>query len=368
MISLDRALWVALALGLGATAFACSGPPPDAGSEAANDLGTETDAPDIHTTSDLGTDSEAGVELEADAAPCPDTSVEPALRLGHRYELSMAGGGDAVSGELIATYDERRWWTPGDDTLLALFDPAAFPERPEDWATDRSIRFVALDEVAAITELPPKTPTFAEFARERRLWPAVPLAGPSYVMAGHERHHLAENGFGDFAYDLGRADEAGRWRGDGLDLSDYLSWDAPILAPRGGLVVELVDEHPDRPIDTSATDPARLIDLPENLVGLWLTGRYYLYLLHLREGSIPPGLAVGDLVTPGTPLGRIGNSGTSFEPHLHMALLYYDSERERSFSIPLAFTGVFVSTRPTGGQPYDDATPLGGTWIANTPF
>ncbi len=297
-----------------------------------------------------------------------DTRDAPSSMVGLTLAVTLQTG-ERVEGEVIAVYDQRRWWTPEDGVVLALFDASRFPASPDDWASDSSVRVVASRDVVRLDTIPPKAPSFEEFARAEGLWPEAPMDGVAYVMAGSERHHKDENGFGDFAFDLGRADAGGRWQGDGLDVSDYLSWDVPIHAPRGGILVELKDDEPDRPIDpSSAGDGADLLDLEENLVGLWLAGRYYLYFLHLREGSLDPTLEPGQRIEAGQALGRIGNSGTSLEPHLHYVLLFHDAAMQRSFSVPLRFSAVHVGAAPTGGVAMEEAAPFGGTWLSNDPF
>ena len=42
----------------------------------------------------------------------------------------------------------------------------------------------------------------------------------------------------------------------------------------------------------------------------------YLFIGHLRRGTV----AVGERVIPGQLLGRVGNSGNSSEPHVHLHL------------------------------------------------
>ncbi|MFX4228784.1 MAG: M23 family metallopeptidase [Porticoccaceae bacterium] len=45
-------------------------------------------------------------------------------------------------------------------------------------------------------------------------------------------------------------------------------------------------------------------------------GGFFVFLAHLRRGSIL--VARGDSVETGDPLGQMGNSGNSSEPHLHV--------------------------------------------------
>ncbi|HJX26864.1 MAG TPA: M23 family metallopeptidase [Thermoanaerobaculia bacterium] len=49
----------------------------------------------------------------------------------------------------------------------------------------------------------------------------------------------------------------------------------------------------------------------------WLrTGDVYIVLAHLKKGSVKVG--TGETVTVGQPIGQIGNSGNTSEPHLHI--------------------------------------------------
>jgi hypothetical protein len=303
------------------------------------------------------------LDVNADLSDCA-SALE--LVLGQHYDLELSdhdemGEPTVVSGELIAVYDHSRWWkNPTGETTLALF--AA--ERFADWPDDRSVLFVERSDIVRVTKSPLTAPPFRAWSHGRGIGIGVPLDGPAWVMAGHERHHLEENGFGDYAYDLGVAQSGGRrWSGDGLDLSDYFSWDIPATSPVDGFVVEVELDHPDMPVGLPPD-----LEAAENLVGLWLVGGYHVYILHYRQGSLPVDLAVGDFVAAGTPLGRIGNSGTSLEPHLHLALLYWDQERARYWSLPVDFHDVHVAAAPTGSEPRIRMAPLGGVWVSNEPF
>jgi murein DD-endopeptidase MepM/ murein hydrolase activator NlpD len=57
----------------------------------------------------------------------------------------------------------------------------------------------------------------------------------------------------------------------------------------------------------------------ENPAGnhIWLQkGVYYILIAHLQKGSIS--VKVGDSVKTGQMLGKVGNSGNTSEPHLHI--------------------------------------------------
>jgi hypothetical protein len=93
-------------------------------------------------------------------------------------------------------------------------------------------------------------------------------------------------------------------------LEDYEAYGQDVVSPCNGVVVSVVDDHPDEPPGmgrhgASAGNQVR-ID----------TGRSIVFLCHLRPGSVR--VAEGDQVETGAPLGQVGNSGRSSEPHLHV--------------------------------------------------
>jgi len=62
-------------------------------------------------------------------------------------------------------------------------------------------------------------------------------------------------------------------------------------------------------------------------------------LVHLQAGSIE--VQQGDVVAEGTPIGRVGNSGFSTEPHLHLQTLR-TTEDGQKVSVPMRFQGRFL--------------------------
>ena len=65
-------------------------------------------------------------------------------------------------------------------------------------------------------------------------------------------------------------------------------------------------------------------------------------LAHLQHGSLT--VRVGDQVTTGQPLGRVGNSGNTSEPHLHIHAVPAGTEDVlRGAGVPILFEGRFLA-------------------------
>jgi murein DD-endopeptidase MepM/ murein hydrolase activator NlpD len=151
-----------------------------------------------------------------------------------------------------------------------------------------------------------------------------------------------------WAYDLLVTRDGSTHRGDGTRLEDYYCYDLPVLAPADGTVLQVVDRDPDMPPGQlgGGTDPGG------NYIVLQVAEGEYLFLCHLKPGSIT--VKTGDRVTRGQPIARVGNSGNTSEPHLHIHL--QDSpESGWGEGIPMPFHRYRTAERliesaiPTGG-------------------
>jgi hypothetical protein len=95
-------------------------------------------------------------------------------------------------------------------------------------------------------------------------------------------------------------------------IEDYGIYDKEIVAPISGTVVEAYDEE--RDIEPTTED---FLSMEGNHVYIKIdeTGTYLL-LNHFKKGSVL--VKAGDHVNEGKVIGRVGNSGTTSEPHLHI--------------------------------------------------
>lgn len=94
------------------------------------------------------------------------------------------------------------------------------------------------------------------------------------------------------------------------DLSAYAIYGEPVVAPCAGRVVAAVDGKPDMP--PPETDRSAMAG---NHVLLDCDGAWVL-LAHFQRGSVV--VSTGQHVRVGDRLGRVGNSGNTGEPHLHI--------------------------------------------------
>lgn len=271
--------------------------------------------------------------------------------------------GAVVVGEAFARWDQRLWWDAADRDWVAVFDPAGWDTVPD----DHSVELIPLDRVAAQADVPLDvgTASWADTLYDRGVTiDANPLPQRAFVIMGNEGYHLEEDGYGDFAWDLVVTDDTGaRYTGLGATVDDFLVWEQPVTLPTDGIVVEVVRDAPDHPVGSY---PPGAVN---NLVGVWLGGQVYLYLLHFRQDSIPLDIQPGDALRAGTFLGLVGNSGVTLEPHLHLTLMYYDlaplaPEPARTWSVPGEWTDLWVAEGPTeAGELRARASPTTGQWI-----
>jgi len=162
-----------------------------------------------------------------------------------------------------------------------------------------------------------------------------PLTGRWFVAVGptmHTGHRwvLPE----EFAYDIARLGQDDlSHRGSGARFEDYYAYAAPVLAAGDGIVTVAMDDQAEnpaalrRPGESLEKYGARVQEIQATLLAKGVSGiagnyvmiehgnsEYSLYA-HLKPGSVR--VKVGDRVAAGTPLGKLGSSGNSTEPHLH---------------------------------------------------
>lgn len=164
---------------------------------------------------------------------------------------------------------------------------------------------------------------------------AFPLAGGRFMVAqggsvallNHHAGHPEQR----YAADITAITGAG-FRAAGIlpeDLDRYAVFDATVVSPCEGSVTAVRDGLPDlAPPQSDRENPAG------NHVVV-SCGGIAVELAHLRKDSIS--VKVGDRLNAGDEIARVGNSGNTTEPHLHIHAV----DPERRTGVPLSFEGRF---------------------------
>lgn len=137
-----------------------------------------------------------------------------------------------------------------------------------------------------------------------------PLAGEWWVgHAGHAElvnYHYPATTQRD-ALDIMQVVDGRIHRPDSTELTSYYIYDQPVLAPTDGTVTFALDSRPDQPIGSVDSQYPT-----GNHLVIDIGGGHYLLMGHLRQGSIA--VNVGERVTEGQLMARVGNSGASSAP------------------------------------------------------
>jgi len=109
-------------------------------------------------------------------------------------------------------------------------------------------------------------------------------------------------------------------------LEDYAIFGDTIYSPCAGKVVRAYGENPDNIPPNMERGPKNT-----NMV-LIETDSFYVFMAHLKNKGVF--VEEGDIVTTGQPLGLVGNSGFTSEPHLHIQV-HAKEQRAGYMSTPL---------------------------------
>lgn len=112
-----------------------------------------------------------------------------------------------------------------------------------------------------------------------------------------------------------------------------LNWDQPLLSPADGRVVFVRDDMDDAEgVGTVST----VADAAGNVIVIELDSGQFVVLAHLRQGSLQ--VEEGDFVQAGDVLARVGNSGNTTMPHLHLQVqTHADMWDPDNRSVPFSF-------------------------------
>ena len=235
--------------------------------------------------------------------------------------------------------------------LLMLVALSSALRRSVTWSARRIAGLGALCALSAATGLYRTYPSSHD-SRPSPVDLQLPLDGPVTVAWGGPtravNYHVSSPAE-RWAYDLLVTAHGRSYREDGRSLEDYYAYDLPVRAPAAGRVVAVHDGAPDA--SPGRAEPRRR---GGNTIVLEIAPAHYLVIAHLRDGSIR--VRTGDRVRLGDLVARVGNSGNSSEPHLHLHL--QDApEPNAGEGIPFFFSQYVVSST---GEHVARGMPRGG--------
>jgi len=169
---------------------------------------------------------------------------------------------------------------------------------------------------------------------------AFPLKNGLYYV-GHGGSHPVVNYHNvspsqKYALDISKLNAVGvrAWGLQPSRLAAYAIYGDPLYSPCEGVVRSVVDGLPDHaPPAGDTNNPAG------NHVEIQ-TGEHRVFLAHMEKGSIA--VKPGQRVQAGDLLGRVGNSGNTSEPHLHIHAVRGGQSLFDGDGVPLTFNGRFL--------------------------
>jgi hypothetical protein len=220
---------------------------------------------------------------------------------------------------------------------------------------------------------------------------ALPLKGRVFVIDGHDfmAHHRRidmthplvvqlgmKHNISRYGMDFVVVDAEGRhFKGDGAGLDDYYVFGRPVLAPAAGVVADCIEGRADNRIGEFGMDYDELMRTRDlrlfggNFVVLDHGAGEFTFFAHLQKGSLA--VKPGDRVVAGQELGRVGNSGDSFWPHLHFQVMSgarFDCEQLPAvFAAYTLFRGRRSFPVANGTPDTGDLVESGSTPVRETP-
>ncbi len=137
-------------------------------------------------------------------------------------------------------------------------------------------------------------------------------------------------------------------------LTDYGVFNKEIISPVKGTIIGVYDQEKD---STPGKEEKKTMMGNYIFIKIQET-KTYLVLAHIKKDSIM--VKEGQLVDVGTPLAKVGNSGSSSEPHLHIHHQRQNPAKTSMYlseGLPLYFKSDRGDIMPLGGESKEIITP-----------
>jgi hypothetical protein len=255
---------------------------------------------------------------------------------------------------------------PGEGALLHL----AFTARTRSRLPRTLVHELHLANPNPRNGAPARVVQLGARAKLVRRAPAVlgpPLQGDRWLAADGcclaRRHVRAPQPYGGrlftsqrFAIDWERLDTDGRlFVGDKRVLTNWEGYGENILAVADGTVIRAIDGLPNQ-VPGALPEGIAPLEADGNAVFLRLRDGRIVFYAHMIPGSVQ--VREGDRVVRGQLLGKLGNSGNSSAPHLHLHVV----DRNAIFGangLPFAFSSFDITGRVASTEAFDQAEATG---------
>jgi len=158
----------------------------------------------------------------------------------------------------------------------------------------------------------------------------LPFYGKWIVWQGQDGKHTHKGDWKD-AWDFVIDDKKGNtYKNDGDYLTDYYCYNAPIVAPADGNIVNIIDG-----ISDNIPGEINMDQNWGNTIVIKHSEYLYSQLSHLKEDSFK--VKVGDFVKKGQQLASLGNSGRSPQPHIHFQIQSTPFVGSKTLKYPLSY-------------------------------
>jgi len=287
---------------------------------------------------------------------CPPTPVTINGRVVLYYELYVIHGVPTrieVAGTILDQKEIAGRTKPGDTSVVYMEVALDGP------APDSLIHYVTIQGETIRVAIPVRHTAPIVLSPPLRGGPWAAVREPSWER-GHRRVIFTVDGHsripGRFAVDFILLDSAGKYaRGDEDSIRNWYGYAAEVLAVADGVVVKTRDDFVESPtLSAHPKYPAE--QATGNFICLKIGEGRFVFYEHLQPGSIRT--RPGQKVKRGQLIARLGFTGQTTGPHLHLHVADSDS--------PLGAEGLpFVFDRFTVLGGYPDFGVFGkGEWMA----
>lgn len=158
----------------------------------------------------------------------------------------------------------------------------------------------------------------------------LPFFGQWKVWQGHNGKHTHKGEWKN-AWDFVIVDkDQNTHKNEGFSLKDYYCYNAPVVAPADGTVINIIDG-----IEDNEPGEINMVQNWGNTIIIKHSDYLYSQMSHLKQDSFK--VKIGSFLKKGEQIASLGNSGRSPQPHLHFQLQSTPYVGSKTLEYPLSY-------------------------------